>query len=188
MAKYEKGELIEFLITNSDQFSEDDRKNLETFNEDQLELIAENAAIQIENKKGKSCKEDEKSKDDKEEDMAENELTPDELFQRLPAEHQAIMNEALELRQTRKTELVKAIVANKSNKFTEQALNAMDMKSLENIAALALPNQQKSIANYFGAQGGVSVDNSELDQEGLDMPTLNFEQMSKVEDNKKGVA
>jgi hypothetical protein len=189
MAKYEKGELIDFLIENSDQFSEEDRKSLEVFNADQLEVIAENAALQIENGKGKSC--DTEDDDEEEEDMAKNEtLTPDELFSKLPAEHQAILNEALEMRQTRRTEVVKAIVANKSNTIPESVLNGMDMKTLEGIAALAgVGQKQKSIANYFGSQGSVSVDNSDdsLEEEGLVMPTLNFEQMSQEKD-KKGVA
>lgn len=57
-----------------------------------------------------------------------------------PPEFAEVINESIANREARKAELIKAIVANDRNKFTDEHLGTMRLAELEGIAALAVDN------------------------------------------------
>lgn len=94
----------------------------------------------------------------------------EEYVSSAPKEVQEVLRNGISTYNTQKAGLVKAIMENKQNTFTSEALNAMSLDQLTAIAKLA--EIQKPVANYAGqapvADGASTV-------EALAIPTMNFE-------------
>ncbi|MEE8598931.1 MAG: DUF2213 domain-containing protein [Dehalococcoidales bacterium] len=88
-----------------------------------------------------------------EEEVVEEELTPvstEDYIAAAPEEVQSVLNEGLKMHRSRKDVLIKALLANARNQFTEDTLNAKSVGELEGLAALAQD------ISYEG-QGGVAT-------------------------------
>jgi len=93
--------------------------------------------------------------------------TLEEYVQNAPEEHRPILNQAVEMHNTKKANLVKALVANKNNTFTEEELQAKDLADLEKLAQLA------QVQNYEG--GGGAPKTPEDKEEGLALPVMSWD-------------
>ncbi len=85
----------------------------------------------------------------------EKPMTAEQYVANAPPEIAEVLNQGVNLLQTRKDNLVKGILANKRCKFSEEKLNTMSIETLEDLAALA--NVE---VDYAGQAPGV---NTELD-------------------------
>ncbi len=71
--------------------------------------------------------------------------------------------------------LVKEILTNKQNTFTEDELKGMNLNSLNKLAKLGKQQAAPAPANYFGQVGGGLIDNaSSVTEEALPLPVMNF--------------
>ena len=76
-----------------------------------------------------------------------------------------------------KERLIETITKNKKNTFTKEQLEKKDVDELKALATLAADNEEevKKIENNFEGQADV-VENSDEDEEPMDIPTINFEE------------
>lgn len=79
----------------------------------------------------------------------EKPVTVDDYIATAPAEIQSVLSRAIARDRAEKDELVKAILANKRNKFAETVLRAKDLDELEALAALG-----EVAPDYSGRAGG----------------------------------
>ncbi len=79
-------------------------------------------------------------------------VTLKEYVDKAPSEVQTVLNRAIARDAEVKANLVKGIVANKRNKFSEEELNSMSIEHLEGIAELA-----NVAVDYSGKVGGVET-------------------------------
>jgi len=198
-------ELIDSLIANDAvQFVEDDRKWLETLEEDQLKkfepVVDEDAvakakrdqdlAIQAAKEEGiaegKALKDNEPNPNANPDSKPGGESTPDpqtaeEFIENAPEGIRETLQRSYKRDQELKANLVKSLLAIKRNTFTEEQLNSKTMDELESLAKLAdVP------ADYSG-KGGAPVENEVKDNErhedgtGVpDMPTLQLGNSANV--------
>lgn len=82
----------------------------------------------------------------------EKPVTLEQYVSQAPAEVQTVLNRAIARDAEIKTNLVKGILANKRNKFTEEKLNTMSIDDLEGLAELASVE-----VDYSGQSGGVET-------------------------------
>jgi len=200
-------ELVDALIANKAvSFSEDDRKWLETLEEDQLKklepVVDEDAvakakkdqelkiqeAIQkgydeaIASGKVKAPKElESEPKETPTEASTPDPQTAEEFIENAPEGIRETLQRSYKRDQELKANLVKSLLAIKRNTFTEEQLNSKTMDELESLAKLAdVP------ADYSG-KGGAPVENEVKDNErhedgtGVpDMPTLQLGNSANV--------
>lgn len=69
-----------------------------------------------------------------------------------PSEMREVLVNSLKIHNDTKAGIVKSLMANEQNAFTEETLNGMDLSTLENLAALASPvaNNAPQAPNYSG--------------------------------------
>ncbi|MDY7033277.1 MAG: hypothetical protein SVY10_15395 [Thermodesulfobacteriota bacterium] len=158
--KMEITELINELIVNeATPWTEEDRPWLETASP---ETLTKMKPSELEKKPdGEQAKETTTINDagDK-----EPEVTVESFIANAPKEIGEALTEAMAMRANEKAELIKGILANQRNEFTEDELKQMPQANLRKLGAL----NQVSGSNYTG-QGGAPVTNQE---EPLDLPTL----------------
>lgn len=162
-----KKQIVDGMITNGG-WDESDREFLMACNEAQLD------------KMGKK-KMDEEEEDPKAQKKAPVANSVEEFIGSAPAEMQDVLRSGLAAHQSQKNGLVDTIVANASNKFTKEQLNAMPLGQLEAIAALAktapaaaAPATNQAKPNYAGQGGQAAPTNNEAKQEVLTAPTINW--------------
>lgn len=104
--------------------------------------------------------------------------TAEEYIASAPSGIQDVLNQGLRTYNTSKAGLVKKIMANKRNTFTEVQLNAKALDELEGLVKLAGEDMAAApTANYAG-QGEVA-DNGGKEVEPLPLPTFNFAKAGK---------
>lgn len=101
-------------------------------------------------------------------DLAANEAKikadADAKVAELAAKPSPEVNEALEFLKEEKAKLVKEILANKTNTFTEVELNEMKFSQLRKIATLAIPTHANVDRSGMGGPGGVHTNGSVVDE------------------------
>lgn len=163
-----KKAIVDGMITNGG-WDESDREFLMACNEAQLDKMGK-----------KMDEEEEEEEDTKAKKKAPVANSVEEFIGSAPAEMQDVLRSGLAAHQAQKTGLVDTIVANASNKFTKEQLNAMPLGQLEAIAALAktpaaaAPTNNQSKPNYAGQGGQAAPTTNETKQEVLTAPTINW--------------
>jgi len=177
-------EKVQLLIENAaTPFEETDRDWLEAMTEDQIDKLTPPEPKANEELKPKSSKEEiaaavkagaegaegtpiaEIVKDNKQTEGKVD--TPEAYIQNAPAEIQSVLTESLVMHRQKKDDLVKALLANQNNSFSEDELKGMELVELKKIAKLAQVN------NYEGGGGQLPVEVKE--EEGLGLPKMNWE-------------
>lgn len=148
-----KQELVNFLIQNGKLgWAETDRDALMALDEAVLDKMK--TSYEALQKEPEPKKEPEPAPDKKEEPVvnAEPEVkkepeqkaepepkpkTPDEFIANAPDEMKEVLSEGLKMHRAKKDTLVKALLANKRNKFTEEQLRAKKTEELEALVELA---------------------------------------------------
>jgi hypothetical protein len=101
--------------------------------------------------------------------------TVDEYIANAPAEIREVLTNGLRMHRTRKAEVVKSILDNKQNSFSQQELEDMDIAILERMLKLAVAD-----ADYTGSGGALRTHAEE--EEVYEMPTVNLgEDKAKAE-------
>ena len=103
-------------------------------------------------------------------------LTAQEYIDNAPAEVKAMLQNGLSSYAADKKKLIKIIVANEKNTFTEDQLKAKELPELRSLAALAAnTKEQKAEVSTLNFAGQADpVENTGKLPEPLPMPTLNF--------------
>jgi len=144
--KMDKDALIESLITNEAvAFEEKDREWLKLQSEEKLKKLLPAAApvktqaeLDAEAAKAKADKEAaDKEAADKALSANKKPVTAAEYLAEAPAEIKEVLQSGLQMHTARRDHIVKALKSNKRNKFSEEALKAMSLADLENLATLA---------------------------------------------------
>jgi hypothetical protein len=94
--------------------------------------------------------------------------TVEEYISNAPEEMQNVLRDGHRMHKSKKTEIVKGLLANKRNTFTEDQLNSKDIVELEALSVLA----QSAPADFTMNSPDASV--SQGDDEPLIMPSLDF--------------
>ncbi len=190
MAKNTKKKIVDALIKNeSTQWTEDNREWLMTqeedildnmnpiANEDDAKLVA-NAKVIVEKAKVAEEKLAENKKKE-EENVQVNNAEPETVesfLKKAPPEIRSMLQNGLDSHKADKKRLINVITANDRCNFSEEQLEKKDLNELRQLAALATTtdNQREELAvvNY-GGQG--ETHNTEIEEEPLLMPTMNFE-------------
>ena len=136
----EKKELVKDLVAcEGTRFTEEDTSWLESLSVEQLEKLK--APEETPKPTGNETPPEPEKKPDgpkKEETPAEQKpKTAEEYVKEAPLEVQATLTRALKRDRATKNALVKALLANDRNKFTEEELNAKDIEELERLTELA---------------------------------------------------
>lgn len=84
-------------------------------------------------------------------------VTLDGYLAGAPNEVRAVLNAGLRALDKNRGDLIATIIANASNKFTEDTLKGMDLVALEGIAALAKQPEGPAQPLYFGANNGATT-------------------------------
>ncbi len=138
--KMDKKEKISKLIENG-VFPEDRRKELEAMDDQYIDKFVEFSAESTEEPSPEQGKEKavkaKVSTEAVEEEEEEKEMTAEEYIQKAPPEVREPMEQMLSAHNAQKDELVKSLVANKSNKFSEEYLKGQSLEVLRNMAELA---------------------------------------------------
>lgn len=148
----EKKELIGVLIgCDQTKFTEEDKPWLDTLEVGQLEKLRAPAKNEEPPKEEPPKEEPPKKEPPKEEPKGNEDPKPktaEEYVAAAPPEIQSTLNRALKRDQATKNALVKALMANDRNKFTEEQLKAKEIGELENLTELA------NVEVDFSAQTG----------------------------------
>ncbi len=196
-----KKEVIDNLVANCDCWDEDNREILNAMTDEKLNILSDhtekllnNAAVAEAARKGfehgdvgytfneKTKSFEGKAKPKKKEPVTNKEeskkpKTMDEWMADAPAEIQLMVRNAKEREDQDKATCVEAITANEKNVFTEDQLNAMDLKQLEGMAAL-VATEEKPTVNYSGQFTPTGNKKKEENEEILPLPTINFAEKS----------
>lgn len=140
----EKAELIKSLIAcPHNALTADHEEWLKGLDDCQLKAMAYVEPEKAKDDKGPDePKKPEPKTDDKEPDPKSNADEPkkpatvDEYIANAPAEVQSVLNRAVARDRAVKADLIKGLMANKRNKFTEEQLKAKDIAELETLAEL----------------------------------------------------
>lgn len=162
-------EKVRALIANSNTtFTDKDEGWLSTLTEDQLghfETLTETAVNAMENVKLLEA------------NNANKPATVQEYLAAAPEGIKQVLNEGLKQLDKIRADHIKTILANESNKFTEDQLKTLDNTTLENISALSVkalgPEEQGYIGAYIGQGGGGNRVNT-VKEEAYVPQTLNF--------------
>lgn len=124
--------------------------------------------------------EEQEVKDQKEapvENVEKKPETVEEYIAKAPPEIRESLKMSVNAMNAEKSRLIKAIMTNEANDFTEEHLKTMDLQMLQAIARLAVPaaedgGKSRTIPLYIG-QGEPSTTNQQM-PEPLPLPTMNF--------------
>jgi hypothetical protein len=152
-------ERVDALISCQDnKFCEEDRPMLEKLDEKELEKLE--AVVRVETNQKPEEKPEEKEpeiKEEKETTMNEKPKTPEEAINAMeaPEEVKEILQSGLKMQRDKKAKLIKGLLENKRNKFTEDQLKTKSVDELEALAELgqvavdysgnAAPTDQQSV-------------------------------------------
>lgn len=170
------------LIANKHtQFTDADKEWLSALKEEQLALLMP-VNIPTDNEDDDAKKKAAEEARKKAEEMKNNEQKPvtyEELLAAAPpavrAQHEFVAN----MVKAHREKLVTQIKANKTNKFTDDQLNAMSDELLQ-ATADSFPAETQPVANYAGFSGTFTPQhNSESKEEPLSIPTLNVKEDDK---------
>lgn len=176
-------EKVNALIANeASKFVKEDRDWLEALTEEQFGKIAGNQAESKDEKKAGEEKEklikdnkgltekvetlEKQVKDNSDEAKTKKELTFDELLSNAPTETREMIKNGIAVMNAKKGELVKKILAVKSNSFTKEELEGKGQDELGKLAGIA-------IADY---SANLPSDPNTNEEEVLEQPELKFEQ------------
>lgn len=175
-----KKEIVDGLIGNAASgFTEADRSYLMGLTEDRLTAFATNAAAKAPAAPAAAAPVAAAPAANAEPTKPAVAAAPAPAAPALNAEDQAALDYGKRQLAANKKRLVSAILANKANKFSEQALNAKGIDELEMLAELAgaAPQAPADGTNYGLAAGGSSpAVNAEHTEAPLEVPTINFEE------------
>jgi hypothetical protein len=104
--------------------------------------------------------------------------TAEEFIANAPIEIQKLLNGGLRMQGEQKDEYVKAIMANKRNKFTEAQLKSRDLDELELMSALADVEENLDFSGRGGAPA-INVDKDGRQQDGKGVPAIPKMEWSK---------
>jgi hypothetical protein len=146
----DKAKVVTALITNErTKFTEDDREWLKALEDAQLEKLqacaeAEKpredikAAMDKTNEDlGLKPKEGDDDSQKAPEKKEPDEETVETFIAKAPAEVRSVLSRSVRREETMKAELIKGLMANKRNRFTEEQLKTKDLDELEYLAELA---------------------------------------------------
>lgn len=153
-----KKEKIDALIANeATQFVEEDRETLDGMDEavlDKLTPIEVEASEEEETSSTGEGKEKE-TEEEKEKtptvQMAKWDTPEQFISNAVPQELQGVLNEGLQMRRTKKDGLIKGLMANSQNSFSEDELQKMEVDQLAKLSSLA------RIPDYSGQGGNFQV-------------------------------
>lgn len=169
-------ELVTMLIENENtSFDEEDREWLSSLDESTLKkLEPKEKEAPVSNEKNPVEKAVEKgaegvtANENKGEEKTKAN-TVDEYIANAPAEMQEVLRSGYRMHTEKKTAIVNAILANKSNKFSEDQLKKKDLDELENIQALMGTGSK----DYSGANPEVNTSGEDSDEEEpMDIPVM----------------
>lgn len=128
-------------------------------------------------------------------------VSMNQLLQRATKEDREVWNNAVEINRRAKVQLIRKLVANAQNnsirKRAESIYNRMDISELKQLVAALPPVANRfghssshegdnlEVANYLGSSGGPAY-NSDRDsakEDILDVPTINYSELSKEQTN-----
>ena len=187
-----KKELVDKLIANG--VAESEREKLEALSEDTLKNMVGDPDPEKDPKakegEGKPKEEKDPKTDPKEEDdpkdkgdvpapkadpegNTEKPVTAEEYIAKAPAEIRDMLGSGLMAHQAEKAKLVKTVLANEQNRFTEEMLNLKGLGELQALAALAAKPETRPTAPLYLGQGepAAPVGNAE---EPLAVPAMEF--------------
>ena len=151
----DKDQLVQGLIDNaSTQFSEDDRDWLSTLEESQLAKLSptNNEGDGEEEEVPLAAAEEEEETTEVEEPSNNKRVTTEEYIANAPDEVREVLDESLRMHRSRKSSLIKGIMANSRNKFTEAQLKSKGLGELEAIAELATDVSYEGASPLLSAQ------------------------------------
>lgn len=141
-----KKEKIEALIAcHRTRFTETDEEWMMQLEEEQLDKLSP-AEVEAQPQTPPPPPEPEAKVEEEEEEKVP--ATPEEYIAKAPQELQAVLTRALSRDRAIKDDVIRKIMANKRNKFSECQLKAKGLDELEAIAELAAP-----VVNYEGRAG-----------------------------------
>lgn len=170
-------EKVQLLIENEDtSFTEDDREWLSALTEEQIDKLFHEDGEEEEDGAGDDEGKTEVSKVAEETANAlmgvkankDEPQTAEGFIANAPGEIREVLSAGLAMHRAKKNALVKALLANKRNSFSEEELRAMDVVALEKLDKLA-----KADADYSGSGGSVHANAEE--EEAYEMPQVNFD-------------
>ncbi len=141
--KMNREEKIKDLIgNNASPYQEEHKGFLESLSDEQLEAVPMlEAAKEIkkeDEKEGEAGKEVEAAAQQQEPEKKEEPVTVEGYIAEAPPEIREVLNQGISMQQNKRDHLVKGIMANKSNAFSEPELQAFGMPQLEKLAELAV--------------------------------------------------
>jgi len=153
----EDKEIDVFIAKESSPFSDKDKDFLKSLNECQFKALLE------------------KYPEKKKEELKGNEKPPtvDEYIGEAPDGIREFLTSGVKLLQEQKDSIIKGLIANKRNKFTENQLKEKHIDELKALAELA------QVEVDYSGQGGTAKVNSLDDIKALQMPTMNFKEDKK---------
>lgn len=127
---------IESLISNEKtNFSEDDKKWLESLEDDQLQKLE--PVAEDEQGKEEESSEPPESKVEKDEEEEDLETTVDSYIAQAPKEVQDYLEQGIKEHKAKREKLIKSLVTNKKNKFSEEEIREFETETLQNLVSLA---------------------------------------------------
>ena len=184
-------EKVKTLIANEkSSYTNDDKEWLEGMEEGQLDRLIANVGITEDAEKTLVTAAVEKAFDEAihsgemvkiEKKDPEDEKKPptvDDFIANAPAEMQDVLRSGLDMHRDKKTALVKQILTNEQNKFTQAELESKSVGELANIAAL-IPLKKVDDAEELNYAANSAGDSKASKEEPMEMPTM------KVEEGKK---
>jgi len=138
----EKKELIDGLIAcDRTKFEEKDREWLTTLEEEKLERLGileeKKPEKKPEEEPKKELEKEPKKEEEPKKEPASNEVpTVEKYIEKAPTEIQGVLNRAVKRDQSIKADLVKALLANDRNTFSEEQLKAKEIDELEGLVEL----------------------------------------------------
>lgn len=145
----------ELIVNEATKFNEDDRKWLESQNDDRLDSLFPVANSEGDEKLKENDKlETNEALEDKGSDDADvtaNSQTAEEFIADAPAEMQEVLSDGLRMQREEKTKLVTELVANKRCTFDEDELKDMKIAQLKKLAQLG------NTPSYEGQTGNAEI-------------------------------
>lgn len=169
--KMNKEQIVNALISNaSTKWAEDDRESLMGMEESVLEKM-----IPLANEQGTPS-----AGQPPQEPEPKTPITMEQYINQAPAEFRDVLINSHATHEAAKTALVEKIVANKGNQFSKEFLLTKGIQELQGLARLACNGDEEkpsgSVPMFQGAFTPAGpVDNSEVTEEPLMMPVMNFD-------------
>ncbi len=169
-------EKVKALIANeATAFSEEDKDWLEALTAEQLEKLEPkilsgdgDADSTTENKQNNEStdKDTSATQNNQQNDEEKSPLSFEEILANASPEHREMIQDGLRLFKEKKSTLVKSLLSNKRNKFTEEKLMNMKIEDLEALTELA------QVKVDFSLKGGTTVQNTQ--EESLELPVMEW--------------